>query len=191
MRTANAFALLFVSLFTFTACSTYVNIPPQTGDVAGNDPNVVDVVTVQAMAIKAVIEDRPSKVPYRFSLPPGSNTQSYRQAQEELGDLAIHGLKLPDANAAGNTGTAVNPPAEVRQVMVRGWTAQIDVVCPSDPNVPGSTLQLVTVYLKWQFVDGWRVQRMHAWHIPVDAALNKSRLQADTETPTGPGADQR
>lgn len=190
MRTANALALLVVSLFTFTACSTYVNIPPQTGDVAGNDPNVVDVVTVQAKALKAVIEDRPSKVPYRFMLPPGSNSQSYRQAQEELGDLAVHGLTLPD-NSAGEAGAKVNPPAEVRQVMVRGWTAQIDIVRPSDPNVAGSTLQLVTVYLKWQFVDGWHVQRMHAWHIPVDAALNKSRLEAETETPTGPGADQR
>lgn len=195
MRTVkhvSAFAL-FISLIAFTGCSTYVNIPPQTGDVAGNDPNVIDVVTVQAKALKAVIEDRPStRMKYMFFLPPGSNTQSYAVVQEELGDLATHGLKLPDASSIPVEGDVVKPPpAQVRQVMVRGWTAQIDIVRPSDPNVPGTPLQLVTAYLKWHFFDGWYVQRLHAWHIPVDSALQRSRLEADTETPTGPGANER
>jgi len=197
MRTVtHAFTVaLLAFITTFTGCSTYVNIPPQTGDVAGNDPNVLDVVTVQAMAIRAVIEDRPSKRKYVFMLPPGSNTTSYRQVEEELGDLATHGLSLPDANSANSAnveGQAVKPPpVEVRQVMIRGWTSQIDIIRPSDPNTSGTPLQLVTVYLKWQFFDGWTVQRMHAWHIPVDAALNRSRLEADTETPVGPGANDR
>lgn len=195
MKTAtlgsSGFAIaLLISLFTFSGCSTYVNIPPQTGDMAGNDPNVVDVVTVQAKALRAVIEDRPSKMKYVFMLPPGSNTQSYRHVSEELGDLATHGMSLPDGNKASSDAIKP-PPAEVRQVMIRGWTAQIDIVRPSDPNVTGSTLQLVTVYFKWQFFDGWYVQRLHAWHIPVDAALNRSRLEAETETPVGPGANDR
>ncbi len=191
MRTATPFftvALLFCFI-AFAGCSTYVNIPPQTGDVAGNDPNVVDVVSVQAKAIRAVIEERPSATKYRFILPPGSNTRSYAQVQEELGDLAVHGILLPN-NATAEAGV-MHPPAEVRQVMVRGWTAQVDVVRPSDPNTPGSVLQLVTVYLKWGFVDGWYVLRQHAWHIPVDAAIQRSRQEADTETPTGLRPDER
>jgi hypothetical protein len=191
MRTL-AIALLALSLFTFTACSTYVNIPPQTGDVAGNDPNVTDVVTVQAKALRAVILDRPAKQTFVFMLPPGSNTRSYAQVQEELGDLAVHGIKLPDASAAaGSDNVATSPLVEVRQVMIRGWTAQVDVVRPSDPTNPQSVLQMVTVYLKWQFFDDWYVQRLHPWNMPVDDALRRSRQTTDTETPTGPGVNER
>jgi hypothetical protein len=191
MRTATAFALLAFSLFHFNACSTYVNIPPQTGDVAGNDPNVEDVVQVQAKAIRAVIEDRPSKTRYMFFLPPGSSPRSYELVQEELGDLATKGIRLADGSMPPGSAAVKPPPAEVRQILIRGWTAKVDVVRPSDPNVPGSLLQTVTVDLKWMFADGWYVQGLHAWHIPVDDALKKSRQDAETQTPTGPGGDQR
>lgn len=183
MMIRHAFFFLLASILSLGAgCSTYVNIPRQTGDVAGNDPNVTDVVTVQARAIKAVIEDRPSPAKHRFELVPQSNARSYEIAATELGDLA-----QPVGAGTDNT----MPPLEVRQVLIRGWTGQVDIARPSDPANPTAPRQLVTAYMKWGMFDGWMVKRLYTWRIPVEEAVKKSRLEAENESPKGPAAEEK
>jgi hypothetical protein len=166
--------LLAVVAAAVAGCSTYVNIPAQTGDVAGNDPNVSDVVAIQARALKAVIEDRPAAGKHRFELIAGSNAESYAKAAKELGDLA-----QPVGAGADNT----MPPLEVRQVLIRGWSGQVDIARSSDPANPAAPKQLVTAYMKLGAFDGWMATRLYTWRIPVEEAVKKSRLELETEGP--------
>ena len=174
----------FLSLFLLTAllltgCSTYVNIPGQTGDVASNDPNSESIAVVQAKALRMVIdESKPAK--YVFALPAGTNSKTYALVQEDLGDPASSTPPGPGTQDVVE-GAAGAPTLEVKQILVRGWYAQVDVVKPSDPNNLNAPKQLVTAYLKYAPFDGWYAQEVRTWQFPVDEALKRSRAKGNEE----------
>lgn len=158
-------ALLLVAGSLFTGCSTYVNIPPQSGDVAINNPNMKDVLNVEAKAIKAVVADRSLNGGYNVKLPQGTSDASYTYVISKLDEHAGRIGDLPGATLAT---------LNVAQVRVRGMKSEVDVVRPSDAKQIDSPGQLVTVYLNWHFFDGWLVERVRPWHIPLDKALLQS-----------------
>ncbi|MEX2214417.1 MAG: hypothetical protein WD768_09835 [Phycisphaeraceae bacterium] len=174
-----SFALFLLAATLLTGCTTYVNIPGQTGDVASSNPNNKKIAIIEARALKMVIaESKPAK--YVFALPAGTNAESYALVQEELGDLATSTppgpVAPPPVEGAGGV-----PTLEVRQITVRGWYAQVDVVKPSDPANLAAPRQLVTAYLKYAPFDGWYAQEVRTWQFPVDEALQKSRAQGNEE----------
>ena len=202
MRTTRLSIFVSIVAIAVGGCSTYVNIPAQTGDIAHNNPNITDIVTIQARAVKAVAQeqkaDRPFEGAYFFVLPQGANARSYNTAQKEVGELATCGtLPAPgpreeEWDKPFSPQVPANVPTlDVRQILIRGYTGQVDVVRPSDPKDARQPAQLVTVYMKWTPLDGWYAQRMHAWHMPVGDALKRSRLDAETETPAGPRVEER
>lgn len=158
-------ALLLVAGSLFTGCSTYVNIPPQSGDVALNSPNMKDVLNVELRSIKAVVNDRPLNGGYNVVLPKGTDDKSYAYV---IGKLDEH------AGRAGDLPGVKLSVIEVAQVRVRGMKSEVDIVRPSDATQIDSPRQLVTVYLKWHFFDGWLVDRIRPWHIALDKALIQS-----------------
>lgn len=150
-------------------CATYVNIPAQGGDVARHDPNLDTVQQVIGAAMAAVLADQPIDGPFQIILPRGTNTP--------IGENMARSL---DPRASWNRGTQTpNMPAlNARQVRVRGWYAQVDVIRTLSDNNP----QLITVDLKWNPVDGWLSQRLRLWRIPVEEALIQS-ARTDIEHP--------
>ncbi len=157
-------ALVLLAGSLLTGCSTYVNIPPQSGDVAINNPNMKDVLNVESKALSAVVADRPLNGGYNVQLPEGTSDKSYDFV---VGSLDEH---------AGRAGDGNLPTLHVAQVRVRGMKGEVDVVRPSDTTKVDSPSQLVTVYLNWHFFDGWMVDRVRPWHIPVDQALRQTHV---------------
>ena len=152
---------------TMTACATYVNIPPQSGDVATHNPNLTTVRTVQEKALQAVLNATTSMRPVQVILPVGVTSETYKTISSKLDPQASWSEEedtLPD-----------HWPIRVSQVRVRGWLAQVDVARPTDPGQDTSPGQLVTVYLKWDPVTGWYVQRLRPWHMALDEAMERSR----------------
>lgn len=152
-------ASLLICCSVFTACSTYVNIPPQSGDVAINNPNMKDVLNVEAVALRAVVADRSLNGGYNIQLPEGTDDESYGIVIAKLDEHA------------GRAGDGALPTLTVAQVRVRGMKAEVDVVRPSDAAQQASPEQLVTVYLNWHFFDGWMAERVRPWLIPIEKAL--------------------
>lgn len=150
-------------------CTTYVNIPAQGGDVARHNPNLDTVQQVISVAMAAVLADQPIDGSFQIILPRGTDP------------LVGEGLaRTLDPRASWNRGTLTpNMPAlEARQVRVRGWFAQVDVIRTLGDNHP----QLITVDLKWNPIDGWLSQRLRLWRIPVEEALIQSS-RTDIEHP--------
>ena len=192
--------LLALLCLTLTSCSTYVNIPAQTGDVAQNNPNVTDVVTVQAVALRAVYDDRPPPGKFQVVLPTGSTPQTYQRVIAALGDQATwthpgtktdidvtDGDKQP-TDADARAALQKLPTLAVRQVLIRGWYATVDIARPVNLAQPESPAELVTANLRWFFFDGWYVQGpVRVWRIPVEDALKRSRAETEQAAPSKRG----
>ena len=148
-------------------CATYVNVPAQSGDVAQNDPNYETVTQVEATAVMAVLQDKPVPGLVTLDLPAGTRPEGYQTVIKGLPE----GVTAEKAEG--------RPVVSVRQVRVRGWYAQADVVHPGtradDPP------HLVTVSMRWEWFKGWQPQHLKHWRIPVDDALKQSRVEAEHE----------
>ena len=91
IRTAWSGWLVLFALVLLGGCATYVNIPPQSGDVAGHDPNGDTVLKVELQALRRLEEDRaPTKV-YRVVLPLGTSGASYDAVVPQISPLATWG----------------------------------------------------------------------------------------------------
>lgn len=219
-----------VLMAALAGCSTYVNIPPQTGDMAGNNPNVDGVVEVQTVALRAMVERTLITGPFKLILPAGTTAETYAAIDKELGGKAVYDAPPPAAKAAksaakpsdadandapGPAGspaepdplllgdpteleraaeaagqpTAPLPAIEVRQIRIRGYRAEVDIIRPSDVTEPDSPKVLFTVYEKWVPFDGWIFQRAQPWRIPVEDALEQSRVRTDREGPEDPRSE--
>lgn len=154
------------------ACSTYVNIPAQPGDVARNDPNDTTVREVTATALEAVVADKPMGQ-FAVVLPPGTQPSNYDWIVTRVSPAAMWSAEPLPANI---------PIFEVRQVRVRGWNAQVDVIRPVSQDDPGR-LELITAYLKSYPVGGWAVQNLRVWRGSLENALRES---AQLETGVAP-----
>ncbi len=152
-------ALLACGLM-LTGCTTWVNIPAQRGDMAVHNPNDRTAREVMAMALARVVVDNDQPAPYAIDLPDGAHGSTYQQII----------AKLPEGAAPRDDAAAAVPVYRVKQVQVRGWQGQVDLIPPST----GGSAQLMSVYLKRDW-HGWFATRTHLWRMPVINALRISR----------------
>lgn len=192
-------AATVVLVATLGGCAAYVNVPAIGGDtVAAHETNWRYVADAMAVGANAVVVDRPINRPFLVVLPKGSTVLTYNRVLPQLGanatwlgpdaageaspvDPAATAATAPASKAALDV--IVPPPAtmpvdrpvvDVRQVRIRGWTAQIDVVRPLDGDQPQGVHQVVTAYLKWDPVSHWQAEQIRAWRTSVDTALIRS-----------------
>ncbi len=152
--------LIVPVLALLTGCTTYINIPPQPGDLAVHNPNNGTVREVESTGLAAVLAGRSAGQRLGVKLPEGTDAETYKRIITPLGDKVYQD-------------EAVQPKAfaEVRRVAVRGRYAEVDIVMPEPTSqVP----QLYTAYLAWEPGRGWYSQRVKHWRIPVGDALEAS-----------------
>ncbi len=154
--------------------STYVNIPPQEGDIADHDPNADNVREVMIVAVREVASEMPAGDGYRILLPAGSNYVTY--------DDVAGGSDLVISPKTANRMADQLPPIQVAQVRIRGWRSEVDVIRPFPPLQPEADPQLVTVRMGWRAGAGWQVRHVLPWNLNVDEALRESQARFE-ETP--------
>ncbi len=152
-------------------CSTYINIPAQAGDVARNDPNLATVREVQLAALKGMLAEDPFETNYQVILPARTSAAHYNVLMGQLEDeRAMWSIKGPRDGVAH---------VVIRQVRVRGWYAQTDIVRPASFRQIDGPRQLATVWLQWYPISGWTYRRTHLWSIGVEEALREAKRQAE------------
>ena len=151
---------LIVFLGSVISCSTtYTNIPPQAGDIAGHNVNSNPVCHVSIEAIQATLREQPIDRAYAIILPNNTNALTYATVLSALGDLASR-----------DTDHSL-PIIEIRQIRIRGNKAEVDLLRPTNVNDLASPRQLVTVYLHWALMANWYPRNLHTWLAPHDRLL--------------------
>jgi hypothetical protein len=149
-----------------------VNIPAESGDVASHDPNLKTVLSLELQALRGVNDSLdPSESPFVI-LPKGTGPAGYEAIVPQVAPKASWSTAAPPA------GSLV---LEVRQVRVRGTYAQADVIRPANVAQPEGPREVVTVYLHYDLVFGWHVERLRPWRIGVDDALVQSAREAEVD----------
>ncbi len=128
---------------------TYVNVPPQAGDVALHDPNQKLVRNVEVEAVRSLLLQRPLNPPVSLQLPTGTSELTLTDVARRCGE----GVQpaQDDQEAASLI--------QITQVRIRGINAQVDVMYPT---VTGMS-QLLTVYMNYQPINGWQTDRIVDW----------------------------
>ncbi|MEX0776669.1 MAG: hypothetical protein WD042_13280 [Phycisphaeraceae bacterium] len=157
---------IVVAALTLTGCATYVNIPAQERDVALHQPTYDVVTDVIAASFAAVLADRPIDGPYRIVMPAGTLASQYAQVGAALGPQATWSLQ---------GGDQALPTLDARQVRIRGFDAEVDVLRPVDATQPAGFQQLVTVYLHDDLMDDWKAVNLRAWRMNPDEALRMNQ----------------
>lgn len=173
MKARPAVKILLLALAALTLGLTgceYVNVPQQSGDIANNDPNRPIVQRITVEALKAVAADRPIEGVFAIKLSQGTSDATYQSITAQVGDRAL----------VANPERAAVPTLDVRQVFIRGWKAQVDVVRPVSTGQPTGLQQLNTVYLKYDPVANWYVDGIRVWRLSVEDALLQSRPTVDS-----------
>jgi hypothetical protein len=153
-------------------CASWVNIPAESGDMASHDPNLKTVLNLELQAVRGVNDSLdPSDAPFVI-LPKGTAPAGYEGLVPQVAPRASWSTGAPP------TGALV---LEVRQVRVRGTYAQADVIRPATAAQPEGPREVVTVYLHYDMVFGWHVERMRPWRVPVDEALVQSTREAEVD----------
>ncbi len=176
-RLAAGSALL--SALFLAGCATYVNIPALDGDLAVHDPNVQSVQQVVTAALQALLAVRPIDGPYQVVLPKGMTGEYANPILKALGAQARWVTTTQPASGL--------PVLNACQVRIRGWLAQVDILCPRDPKQPLGFQQLVTVDLRWDLTYGWHSQQVRPWNINPEDALKisaHSQIEAQGVRPT-------
>ena len=165
------FGIIFVLISTSIPCGcvSYVNIPRQVGDFAIHDPNLRSVRQVEAKAIQTVLAEQPVETQVQIILPKGTKPACYDALVKQLGANTTWFDMGPQPGALV---------IQVRQVRIRGWRAEVDLIRPSHFQMPPGPHQLTTVSLKWDPGAGWQSQHVQLWSIGVREALFDSRRQA-------------
>ena len=150
-RTLTSSIMLTLAVMLSLGCQPYVNIPPQEKDTASHNPNGKAVRTVMVQAIRTALEDGGITGPVQVMLPANTNKLTYTQVVNAIGDQAVS----PYAeDVSGVVGVVF-----AKGVRIRGAQAEVDVARPVGDGID----QLVTVYLSWKPMSGWRADRVHAW----------------------------
>lgn len=149
---------------------SYVNIPAQPGDVAGNDPNSDVVREVVAEAVRGLLLEVPLDAPVAISLPAGSSVLSHADIARRVGEQAVspHAEDVEPATQI-----------DVRQVRVRGNMAEVDVLAPGRGGVP----RLVTISLNWVPFSGWSAEGVRTWRAGAQDVLLRPEANAPVEMP--------
>lgn len=178
-------------MLTGFGCAAYVNIPPQSGDMASHDPNHKTVLEVETLAIKAVADkwrlNQPFTVKMLDDTEPGLRSEMMPRINEKYATVdQIEGVLM----------------IEVKQLYIRGRSAQVDLVRSISGPVQGQSPQpttaemtggaqagadpeqdftrptIVTVDLRWEAFAGWTIKRIRLWNAPVEQALLSSAEQS-------------
>lgn len=156
-RTLTLSIVLILTGLMSLGCQTYVNIPPQKKDTANHNPNGKAVRTVMVEAVRAALADGGITGPVQVMLPANTNKLTYAQVISAIGDQAVSPF---EEDVSGITGVVF-----AKGVRIRGTQAEVDVARPIGDGID----QLVTVYLTWKPMSGWRADRVHAWRgVPID-----------------------
>ncbi|MCC6680544.1 MAG: hypothetical protein IT445_06535 [Phycisphaeraceae bacterium] len=150
LRPLAALALLLLVL-PGAGCNpyTYVNVPPQSGDVARHGPNQELVREVEVEAIRSLLSERPLDPPVAVELPVGTNELTTSDVARRSGEgvLPVH-----EAQEAASL-------IKVTQVRIRGPRAQVDLMYPTLTGMS----QLLTVYMSYTPINGWQTERIVDW----------------------------
>ncbi|MEO1237469.1 MAG: hypothetical protein AAFX76_11835 [Planctomycetota bacterium] len=163
---------------------SYINIPPENGDWAFNDPNARDVREIKVLAVRKSLEREPIGGPYELRLPERTEPVTYALVARELGADALVPAHIP-AVAFDEDGKPIPPEEgefpvaptqpegpltlgefptiEVRAIRVRAGDGQVDLVRPSTTG-----RRLTTVYLDWEPGHGWHADKVRAWRVDPD-----------------------
>ena len=155
---------------TMGGCATYVNIPPQSGDVAWHDPNGKTATQVVAAALQAVAAEDPGTGPYLVALPEGTLTETYQAVLVEIDDSNMRAHEGVDVGL----GTF-----EIKQVRVRGWNAAVDVLYRPGLDELDPSERLTTAYLKWSLIDGWTTASVRRWHAATVSTMEMTQAGSD------------
>ena len=160
-------------MLALSGCMTYVNIPPQDGDLASHNPNHPAVCEVLGEALPAIVNAYPVEGQFAILLPDKTTAKTYGQVAEKTGENALW---------PGNHDRTEIPILDVRQIYIRGQQARVDVVRPVETaDKTGTIDQVVTVELFWHPLQGWLPKRVRAWRLPVGDALRLSSNDEDTD----------
>ena len=159
--------LLAVTLWG-VGCATYVNIPPQAGDVASQSPNDGTVLEAEAAATRAAIERLSLAEPFTLIALPDTAPSAYFDLLRRVSELAT----ADDIEG----GTSL----EVRQMLIRGWKGKVDLVYR--PGGGGGQPRLVTVDLEWQPFGGWHSTYVRVWNPGVERTLRTAGPPADVQS---------
>ncbi|MEM9881508.1 MAG: hypothetical protein AAF800_01150 [Planctomycetota bacterium] len=188
---------------------SYVNIPPQDGDWARNNPNAGDVQEMAVVAIRYGLQRDPIGGPYVLRLPERSTDTTYAQVAAQLGGdarlpvgvapvaLDEDGDPVPpddkpaDGEASGfvpQAGGDDLPVVEVYAVRSRGGTGEVELLRPSD-----SGRGWVTINLEWELRFGWSAVDSRAWRVDPSAMPEPSVPPAQrplrSQTRNGPDTE--
>ncbi len=155
---------LLACVILASGCSTYINIPPQDGDLAQHSPNGATVRLVVSEALHAVVQQYPFDGSYAVLLPEDTTAQTYSEVVSRINDGAVW---------PGNKDRSDLPIIEVKNIRVRGQDARVDIVWPgeADEEHADPQPQAVTVSMHWHPFKGWVSQRVRVWRLPIEEAL--------------------
>jgi len=160
------YTLLWVVLaIVGVGCTTYVNIPAQTGDLATHNPNDLTVRTILGEALSKVAKEYPFEGSFAILLPEQTTDTTYREVASMVGSQALW---------PGNPERSDLPTLEVKRIAIRRQEARVDIIRPTDHGQPDSRLQLITATLHWHPMKGWVVQRLRPWRISIEQALART-----------------
>jgi hypothetical protein len=151
---------ILLAAASLTACSPYINIPAQSGDVASHNPNNPTARKVYVAAITYLAHLNDQYAAYSFALPAGADHYTYRWVIQQL---------PAGADPAYTTGGTFTPLYAVATLYVRGSDAQTDIIITDTDR----QRRLVSIYCTLG-VDGWYAVRQRAWQVPVDDALRSA-----------------
>lgn len=149
-----------------TACTPYVNIPPQGGDLAFHSPNKQTVRALEIAAGRAALADRPIDGTFSITLPEGSSILTYEAVVPQISENATY---------AKPGETPIKPVLAIRQLRIRAAVGEVDIVRPIAPD----RSEFITVYLGYDPMAKWSVDRIRVWRtfdparedpMPTDAA---------------------
>ena len=149
-------------LAVLSGCTVYSNIPAQAGDVATNTPNDGVVRRVIVRAVKSVVDHEGLKGEYTVVLPAGATAATYEAVLPKIGHGAVW---------TSDDSDLVFPVLRVKQVRIRGSTAEVDIERPADLKESESPSVLVTARLKWDLFTGWYATTLRIWRTGVDAEM--------------------
>jgi len=157
----------------------YINVPAVDGNIAFNDSDAATVRKMEKVALAAILEQAniPGDIAVRF--PMGTSELT---AIRVTGDETMPDNVYPE----GQTPTGEFILIEIREVHARGATGWVDIIRPGTTR----PRELVSVHLRWNFNDGWAVERMRVWSFDVDAAEPDLIVAPAEERPEAPAVEE-
>ena len=151
MNQTTAFVIsLFLAGLSLTGCAAWSTYPAIPGAMQVGHPEVEPLPTIMAEAIRYCNGRFLKAEEPAFNLPEGVTVHTYEAVRRRLdagrpmteaGELAVH----------------------VRQVRVRGTSAQVDVVYPRGDGMH----QFMTLHMKQRWVNRFEVEQTRLWRIHV------------------------